>query len=329
MWMVRAARGGRLADEFLDKRCVAIGWGQYGDLNQYRDKAALLKVARDQAADGHVSDGQINAAVSQQLRFRDELRVGDRIATYDSSRRVYHVGTITGDYRYDPDRLPPCENVRDVQWQGEVMRDRLSVAARNTLGSTLTLFRVPDWAQEEIEALLAGQVPAAADDHEASEDETELLKRYREEAFEIVKDRVNRLAPDEMERLVAGLLRAMGYRTRESKRGPDRGADILASPDGFGFESPRIVVEVKHRPNTQIGAQDLRSFLGGRHGSDKGLYVSTGGFTKDALYEADRAKIPLALMDLGSLISALMDHYENADAETRSLLPLTRLFWPI
>jgi predicted Mrr-cat superfamily restriction endonuclease len=44
-----------------------------------------------------------------------------------------------------------------------------------------------------------------------------------------------------MQELVAGILRAMGYKTLVSPAGADRGKDIIASPDGFGFEPPRIV----------------------------------------------------------------------------------------
>jgi restriction system protein len=45
----------------------------------------------------------------------------------------------------------------------------------------------------------------------------------------------------------------------------------VASPDGFGFESPRIVVEVKHRTGSAMGSQEVRSFLGGRNKDDKPL----------------------------------------------------------
>ena len=38
-----------------------------------------------------------------------------------------------------------------------------------------------------------------------------------------------------------------GYKVKISEPDPDRGVDVMASPDGFGFESPRIMVEVKHR----------------------------------------------------------------------------------
>lgn len=59
--------------------------------------------------------------------------------------------------------------------------------------------------------------------------------------------KVSALPLDDMQELVAGLLRSLGYKTRISEAGPDRVKDIVASRDGLGFESPRIVVEVKHR----------------------------------------------------------------------------------
>lgn len=131
-----------------------------------------------------------------------------------------------------------------------------------------------------------------------------------------------------MQELVAGLLRAMGYKTRVSPLGPDRGTDIVASPDGFGFQFPRIIVEVRHRKGT-MGAADLRSFLGGLRQNDNGLYMSTGGFTREARYEADRSNQNLTLMDADELGNAILEHYDRLDSETRSLLPMKKIFWPI
>ena len=130
-----------------------------------------------------------------------------------------------------------------------------------------------------------------------------------------------------MQELVAGLLRAMGYKTRISPSGSDRGKDIVASPDGLGFEDPRIVVEVKHC-GAAMGSQDIRGFLGGRHDHDKGLYVSTGGFTRDARYEAERGRIPVTLMDLDDLVRSLLEHYEKLDVEMQRLVPLRKIYWP-
>ena len=77
-----------------------------------------------------------------------------------------------------------------------------------------------------------------------------------------------------------------------------------------------------------MGATDIRSFVGGRHKDDKGLYVSTGGFTKEAHYEAERSSIPLTLMDMDDLAQAVAEYYDRMDMETRAMLPLIRIYWP-
>ena len=330
LWMVRSASGGRLADEFVEKGLVALGASPIGDLRAFSDKQAIITALEQLRPD--FKPGRLQAAASQWIRFRDEVQRGDRVVTYDSSRRVYHVGEISSDYQHQPGVIADFQHYRTVEWEGEVERDVLTSQARNSLGSTLTLFRLPDEVADEILRALAGQpVPRESQALEDSEDEDEdaLLQGYRDRALEIIKDRINRLGPREMEHLVAGVLRSMGYKTRVSREGSDLGIDILASPDGFGFESPRIIVEVKHRSGTAIGSKGIRNLVGGRHASDKGLFVSTGGFTKDARYEADRANIPLMLWDLDDLVQALVENYENADQETRTLIPLTRLFWPV
>lgn len=130
-----------------------------------------------------------------------------------------------------------------------------------------------------------------------------------------------------MEELVAGLLRAMGYRTRVVPKGADRGRDVVASPDGIGLTEPRSLNEVKHRRG-RMGAPEIRAFLGGRRRGDRGLYVSTGGFTQEARYEADRAQVPTVLLDIEDLAQSIQDHYDAFDGKARTLLPLKRVFVP-
>lgn len=72
--------------------------------------------------------------------------------------------------------------------------------------------------------------------------EQELFEELEAKALEFIKDRLAKLSARDMELFVAGLLRAMGYKTRVSPVGPVRGRDIFASPDGLGLEDPRIFV---------------------------------------------------------------------------------------
>lgn len=148
-----------------------------------------------------------------------------------------------------------------------------------------------------------------------------------EKSREFIEDLIASLDPYQMQDLVAGILRAMGYKTRVSPKGADRGVDIFASPDGLGLEEPRIFVEVKHRKTT-MGTNEVRSFMGGRQPGDRCLFVSTGGFSKEARYEADRSNVPLTLLGLPKLRELLLEHYEQVDAETKRLVPLVRMYWP-
>ena len=76
-----------------------------------------------------------------------------------------------------------------------------------------------------------------------------------------------------------------------------------------------------------MGAPAVRSFIGGLRAGDRGLYVSTGGFTKEARYEADRAIVPVRLLDFDAFVRHYVDVYAKTDGDTRSILPLSRIWW--
>lgn len=140
-------------------------------------------------------------------------------------------------------------------------------------------------------------------------------------------DRVNQLEWEDMERLVACMLKAIRYCARITPKGPDGGRDVIASPDILGLESPRIIAEVKHRKGP-MGASAIRSFIAGLRPRDRGLYVSTGGFTKEARYEADRAYVPVRLLDLDSFVRNYVETYDKVNDNDRAILPLTRVWLP-
>lgn len=331
MWMVRG-EGGTLYEEFRERGIVAIGWMQLGEAAQPGVSRQQL-VAIYQQVDPAAKAGKIIAGASQVWRFVNEIKAGDLVVTYSPANRTYLVGTFVGPYEYRPEWADEgMVQVRPVKWlPGEVNRDQLSASSKNSLGSTLTVFQVPDFAREELVAAAEGKAPVAPSSATPASSEESVIEDpiagIESASIERIKDQVSALDWADMQDLVAGILRAMGYRTQVSPPGADRGKDIIASPDGFGFEHPRIVVEVKHR-NGQMGSQAIRGFLGGRHKDDRGLFVSTGGFSKDAYYEADRAAVPLSLWTLDSLVRTLVEHYDSTDSETKRLVPLKRLYIP-
>jgi restriction system protein len=329
MWMVRGD-GGRLYDDFRDRNLAAIGWAQLALAAKPGVSRKALIQAYKELQPG-IKDASAVSGASQVFRFVNEIKEGDTVVTYSPANRTYLVGRFTGACQLRPDLADDGMSLtRPVEWYPhEVDRDKLNSVSRNSLGSTLTIFNVAEVAQKELLALATGKDVSVSpkdliDDPEALEDP---LKGVQEIAFERIKDQINSLDWSEMQELVAGILRAMGYKTLVSPAGADRGKDIIASPDGFGFEPPRIVVEVKHR-NVRMGSNEIRSFLGGRHKEDRGLYVSTGGFTKEALYEGERANVHLTMWTLDELARTLMAHYPATDPETKRLVPLSYFYVP-
>lgn len=324
-WMVRAGEGGRLVSEFDSANCVAIGWQEMGDLSRFKSLGELKSEVTRVYPGDHPSKAANAAAML--WKFKEEMSVGDDVVTYNPIQREYLVGKIKGDYRYNDSVLSDYNQIRDVEWSGKVSRDHLTAAAKNTLGSVLTLFEPGIEVLEQLRKALGGQ-PIDPSLPEVETDGATLKEDQIAKAHEFVKDRILKLSPDDMEQLIACVLEAMGYKARVSPTGPDRGRDVIASPDGLGLQQPRIIAEVKHRPRESMGASQIRSFLGALRSSDCGLYVSTGGFTKEAMYEAERASVPLTLVDLDNLASLVVDNYENFDPEGRTLLPLVRVYWP-
>lgn len=325
-WMVRAGSGGVFVEEFKSREIVSLGWRLMQDLTAYKTREDFAQAMKRNYPEYKPQAVAMNTG--QLFRFAREMAISDRIVTYDPSARIYLCGEISGDYRYCPNEVEEeLQNQRSVIWKHEILRDKLTLAARNSLGSIATLFQISDEVVAELwqlktqvetkvgQPIVANSLPDTAAD---------FLLRGRE----LIKDKIAALDWDEMQELVAGLLRGMGYKTTVSPKGPDRGKDIVASPDRLGFQEPRIVVEVKHRSEQRMGSNEIRSFLGGRHVADKGLYVSTGGFTQEARYEAERAPIPLTLMDLDLLVDAILEHYQSFDQATKLLLPLQQVYWP-
>lgn len=326
-WMVRSDGGNAL--NLFEEGLVGIHYGIPDDLTgKHLDE--IRELYKKYSPDD--SKYKAAGAVGMLDRIVNKIQSGDGVITYDPGTRQYWIGRIAGPYFREAGDVE-LPHRRKVAWDDStVSRDDLSLDARNSLGPTTALFSVSPETWEEMLSVQKGGKPATDTAEMQDEVKIELVQEKKtliENARERLKDKIVSLDDSEMEELLAAVLRAMGFRTRVSAKGPDRGVDVLASPDGLGLQEPRIKCEVKHRKNTVIGAPEVRSFLGALRAGDRGIYLSTGGFTREARYESDRATVPVSLMDLDDLARLIETHYESFDTDGRGLLPLTKVYWPV
>ncbi|RVT53821.1 restriction endonuclease [Rubrivivax albus] len=149
------------------------------------------------------------------------------------------------------------------------------------------------------------------------------FEEAEEQAWAEISQYLRAMNPYDFQDLVADLLRAMSYHvTWVSPPGKDGGVDILAWPDALGTRPPRIKVQVK-RQLQSVSVEGLRSFMAMLGDDDVGLFVCTGGFTKDAESEArTQEKRRITLIGLEKLFDLWDEHYDKLTDRARRRLPL-------
>jgi restriction system protein len=155
------------------------------------------------------------------------------------------------------------------------------------------------------------------------------LDLLEEQAIAGIKDYIRDKNAYEVQDMVAALLRAMDYHTPFiSPRGKDGGLDIIAYNDPLGATAPRLKVQVKHKPDTSIPVDDIRSLTGllNRDG-DIGLFVTTGYFTSDAERSARESHRHIKLLDIDSFIALWQEFYPKMTDEDKNLLPLQPIYF--
>ena len=168
-------------------------------------------------------------------------------------------------------------------------RDQFTQSTRNSLGSVLTVFSLSDSVIDEVQERLAGK-PAETS---LPTDDSPTAEAEFELLREDVVSRGHELIKDKIQVL-----------------GPEEMEELTAALlRAMGYQ-------------TQVAAR----------GPDSGVDVLASpdglGFTREACYEAERATIPVTLIDIDMLADLVVANYEQFDIEGQRLLPLVKVYWP-
>ena len=163
-------------------------------------------------------------------------------------------------------------------------------------------------------------------DETAEKDNSMNLDLLESDAREGIKRYIVSKSPYEFQDLVAALLRAMGYHTPfVAPKGKDGGIDIIAYLDPLGAQTPRIKVQVKHKPDTAIGASEVRALSGVLKAGDIALFVTSGTYSADARNAASGNDKFLRLIDGDEFIEMWQEYYDKMTDDDKNMLPLKRI----
>ena len=143
MWMVRGDSG-KLYDDFREKELVGLGWSGLAPLLKIgQPRKEILKLYRQ--VDPATKLGTARSGASQVWRFVNEIKVSDWVIIYSPANRTYLLGQVISEFQYRADLCSMGMGIaRQIKWNtDEIDRDTLSTKTKNTLGSTLTVFKLP------------------------------------------------------------------------------------------------------------------------------------------------------------------------------------------
>lgn len=141
---------------------------------------------------------------------------------------------------------------------------------------------------------------------EVSSEQPDEALAWREQLHQVL---INEISPDSFERLTQRLLRESGFiHVEVTGRTGDGGIDGKGIARINGLMSFHIAFQCKKYKGS-VGAPEIRDFRGATVGrADRGLFITTGSFTKAAIDEATRdGAAPIDLVDGDQLADKLKE----------------------
>ena len=157
--------------------------------------------------------------------------------------------------------------------------------------------------EKEVVRVVRDQAKKKDDEVAEGEDEPNKKVKWQEELLEIIL----KMPPAAFERLIQRLLRESGFvQVEVTGQSGDGGIDGHGILRLGGLLSFHVIFQGK-RWKGAVGSAQVRDFRGAMVGrADKGLLITTGSFTKDAIKEATRDGAPaIDLVDGDQLVEKL------------------------
>jgi restriction system protein len=160
-------------------------------------------------------------------------------------------------------------------------------------------------------------------EREDTDEEVFDAEKWKKDTIEIITDQ---MSPNAFERLIQRILREKGFSQVEvtGKTG-DGGIDGRGIAKINGILSFHIIFQCK-RYKGKVSASEIRDFRGAMIGrTDKGLFITTGYFTRDATREANRDGAPaIDLIDGEKLAEKLKELNLGIDIEMREHISVNK-----
>ena len=149
------------------------------------------------------------------------------------------------------------------------------------------------------------------------------IRKHNTKVEEELLDFLHDMHPRQVELLIGQLLTAIGFEdVAVTRYSADGGIDVDATLTVGGVTKVRTAIQVK-RWKRNVSGGTVRELRGGLMTDQRGLIITTAGFTRDAIAESEGAgKTPISLVDGQRLIQLLVKNKIGVRHKPVSLLEL-------
>lgn len=335
LWLVRLGKNGEFEGAALDQNQLNIGFGITESLSEAKTRDAVLGYIVDRFPDA--KPGRQRNFAAQVNQFINVMQVGDIVVSPLKTQSCIAIGEVAGPYMQRSDGGP----MRQVKWlRTDIQRDAFKQDLLYSFGAIGTICEIS--RNDALNRVLAvaeggkdsghGAAPSfpaktqTVDEDRASEASPSV--NLAEIARDQIEARISSIfTGHDLTALVSAILAAQGYVTHVSPPGPDAGYDIVAGRGALGFDSPRLVVQVKSG-NIVVDHPTLQSLNGCIHdaNADHGLIVSWSGFKPTVRKETNKQYFRVRFWGRDELIDALLSVYDRLPEDITAALPLKRIW---
>jgi restriction system protein len=155
------------------------------------------------------------------------------------------------------------------------------------------------------------------------------LEIAQEAAWAQIKKHLHNLSPNELQVMLAELLRVMEYYPSwmaplEKHRGK---INLIAYTDPLGVKGQRILAQIIHKGQA-VTLEGIKSFASILGSNDFGMIVSLGGFTNEAIQELSLNTFQkITALDAVAFFNLWETYYDELSEETHLLLPLKAVYF--
>lgn len=338
LWLVRAGGHGEHERRFMEDGRIYLTWENLteSDLSAIPDYDGIKQLLVQKYPGELIR--RIGNWSGQVWAFALAMKPGDWVVVPRKSSGTIAVGAINSGYTFDPATDTMYRHYRTVQWLNtDVPRSAFDQDLLYSFGAIMTICEIKrNDAEKRVRAMatkgwqsvpVTSTLPAPNGGGTASPAESVEVDLEQLARDSIAKLIIQKFMGHGMARLVEAVLKAQGFTTYRSPEGADKGIDLLAAGGAFGFERPRICVQVKSG-DTPADRPEFTQLIGAMQsvGADQGLFVSWSGIKLTVVREVPTQFFKVRVWNANDLIDQLLSNYDKLDEDIKAELPLKRIW---